>query len=129
MNQPPPVSVLVGKSTNSGLPGEPAAATTPAGGTVADLRVDGAVLAQVQALLRTAADRLSPVVRTLQGLDPEAAGAAVLAGKLQDAQELLAADIGITGQALAELAAHATAIHTAFTQTDRQLGRAAGAAG
>ena len=55
-------------------------------------------------------------------------GAAPLAGKLQDAQELLGAELGIVGQALAELADHASQINAAFTAADQQLSQAAGAA-
>ena len=69
----------------------------------------------------------SPVVRALPGLDTEVVGADPLAGKLQDAQELLGADLGIVGQALAELADHASQISAAFTQADQQLSQAAGA--
>jgi len=54
-----------------------------------------------------------------------AVGAAPLAGKLQDGQELLGAELGIVGQALAELADHASQIDAAFTQADQQLSRAA----
>ena len=46
----------------------------------------------------------------------------------QDAQELLRAELGIVGQALAQLADHAAQINAAFTQTDQQLSQAAGAA-
>jgi hypothetical protein len=45
---------------------------------------------------------------------------------LTDAQELLGAELGIVGQALAELADHASAMNVAFTQADQQLGQAAG---
>jgi len=43
----------------------------------------------------------------------------------QDAQELLRAELGIVGQALAQLADHASQIDAAFTQADQQLSRAA----
>jgi hypothetical protein len=94
---------------------------------VADLRITDAALTEAQATLRSAGDRLAPVVRTLQGLDTEVVGADPLAGKLQDAQELLGAELGIVGQALDELAAHAAEISAAFTQADQQLSQAAGA--
>jgi hypothetical protein len=55
-------------------------------------------------------------------------GADPLAGKLRDAQELLGAELGIVGQALAELADHASQINADFTQADQQLSRAAGTA-
>ena len=93
---------------------------------MADLRIGDAALTEAQATLRSAGNRLAPAVRTLQGLDTEAVGADPLAGKLQDAQELLGAELGI-GQALAQLADHASEINAAFTQADRQLSQAAGA--
>jgi hypothetical protein len=92
---------------------------------VADLRITDPALTAAQATFRTAGDRLSPVVRALPGLDTEVVGADPLAGKLQDAQELLGADLGIVGQALAELADHASHISGAFTQADQQLSQAA----
>jgi hypothetical protein len=88
---------------------------------VADLRVEDATLTQAQATFRAAGNRLAPVVGALRGLDAEVVGADLLAGKLQDAQELLVAELGIIGQALAELADHATEINAAFTQIDQQL--------
>ena len=94
---------------------------------MADLRIGDAALTTAQATLRTAGNRLAPAVRTLQGLDTEVVGADPLAGKLQDAQELLGAELGI-GQALAQLADHASQINAAFTETDQQLSQAAGTA-
>jgi len=98
------------------------------GVAVADVRITDPALTAAQAAFRTAGNRLAPVVRALQGLDTEVVGACPLAGKLQDAQELLGSEFGIVGQALAELADHASQINTAFTQADQQLSRAAGAA-
>jgi len=95
---------------------------------VADLRITDPALTAAQGTFRTAGDRLAPVVRALQALDTEVVGAAPLAGKLQDAQELLGAELGVVGQALAQLADHAAQINAAFTQTDQQLSQAAGAA-
>ena len=96
---------------------------------MADLRITDPALAAAQTAFRTAGDRLSPVVRALPGLDAEVVGADPLAGKLQEAQQLLGADLGIVGQALAELADHATQLSAAFTQADQQLSQAAGAIG
>ena len=45
------------------------------------------------------------------------------------AVRLAEAELGIVGQALAELADHASQIDAAFTQADQQLGQAAGAIG
>jgi hypothetical protein len=95
---------------------------------VADLRITDPALTAAQTTFRTASSRLAPPARALQGLDTEVVGAGPLAGKLQDAQELLAAELGIVGQALAELAARALQINAAFTQADQQLSQAAGAA-
>jgi hypothetical protein len=96
---------------------------------VADLRIADSALTAAQAAFRTAGNRLAPVVRALPGLDTEVVGAGPLAGRLQDAQELLGAELGIVGQALAELADHTAQIGASFTQTDQQLSRAAGATG
>ena len=98
------------------------------GVAVADLRITDPALTAAQATFRTAGDRLAPVVRALPGLETEVVGAAPLAGRLQDAQELLGAELSIIGQALAELADHASQINAAFTQTDQQLSQAAAAA-
>jgi hypothetical protein len=94
---------------------------------VADLRITDPALAAAQTAFRTAGDRLSPVVRAQPGRDAEVVGAGPLAGRLQDAQELLGADLGIVGQALAELADHASQLSAAFAQADQQLSQAAGA--
>lgn len=95
---------------------------------MADLRIVDATLSQAQAAWRAAGDRLAPVVRTLQGLDTQVVGADPLVGKLQDAQELVGAEFGIVGQALAEVADQASEINAAFAQSDQQLSQAAGAA-
>ena len=95
---------------------------------MADLRIADTTLSEAQATWRTAGNHLAPVVRTLQGLDTQVVGADPLIGKLQDAHELLGAEFGIVGQALTELANHASEINTVFTQADQQLSQAAGAA-
>ena len=95
---------------------------------MADLRIADAALTEAQAAWRTAGSRLAPVARALPGLDTEAVGAGPLAAKLQEAQELLGAGLGIVGQALAEAADHVPEISAAFTRADQQLGQAAGAA-
>jgi hypothetical protein len=95
---------------------------------VADLRIADTALSAAQAAFRTSGNRLAPVVRTLQGLDPEVVGADPLAGQLKAAQQLLGAELGIIGQALAEVADHVTGIGTVFAQSDQQLSQEAGAA-
>ncbi len=95
---------------------------------MADLRIEDAALTQAQAALRTAGNRLAPVVQALRGLDTEVVGASPLTGPLQDAQELLGADLGIVGQALVELADRAATISAALTQADQQLSQVAKAA-
>jgi ABC-type transporter Mla subunit MlaD len=117
--------VFVRKGSN---PGDTAEASSVTGVAVADLRIADAALSQAQATLRTAGNRLAPVVRTLQGIDTEVAGADPLIGKLQQAQQLLGTDFGIVGQALVEVAGHVAEITAAFTQADQQLSQAAGAA-
>jgi hypothetical protein len=96
---------------------------------VADLRIEDAALTQAQATLRTAGNRLAPVVQALRGPDTEVVGASPLTGPLQDAQELLGANLGIVGQALVELAARTATINAVFTQADQQLSQVAKAAG
>jgi hypothetical protein len=88
---------------------------------VADLRVEDATLAEAQSAFRAASNRLAPVVWTLKGLDSGVVGATPLTGKLQDADGVLAAELGIIGQALAELAAHVSQINAAFGQVDQTL--------
>lgn len=88
---------------------------------VADLRIEDATLTEAQATFRAASDRLGPVAWTLKGLNADVVGAAPLVARLQDASELLGAEFGIIGQALAELSAHAVAINTAFAQVDQGL--------
>ncbi len=95
---------------------------------MADLRVEDATLAHAQATFRTAGNRLGPVVWALKGLDSGVVGAASLAEKLQEANALLAAELGITGQALTELAARADEIGAVFGGVDQALARRAGAA-
>ena len=91
---------------------------------MADLRVEDATLASAQAAFRTAGNRLGPVVWAVKGLDSGVVGATPLAGTLQDANVLLAAELGITGQALTELAARAGQIGAAFGGVDQALARA-----
>ena len=94
---------------------------------MADLRVGDATLAHAQTAFRTAGSRLGPVVWAVKGLDSGVVGAAQLAGKLQEADALLAAELGITGQALTELAARAEEIGAVFGGVDQSLARRAGA--
>lgn len=95
---------------------------------MADLRVEDATLREVQATFRTAASRLGPLVRALQGLNADVVGAASLADRLHDTQSLLGADVGITGQALTEVASHASEANTAFGHVDQSLSQQARAA-
>jgi hypothetical protein len=110
------------------MPGDPAEASSVTGAAVADLRITDPALTAAQGTFRAAGNRLAPVVRALPGLDTEVVGAAPLAGRLQDGQELLGAELGIVGQALAQLADQAAQINAAFTQADQQLSQAAGTA-
>jgi hypothetical protein len=91
------------------------------------LRIEDTALTAAQATFRTAGNQLAPVARTLPGLNAEAVGADPLIAKLQEAQELLGAEFGIVGQALAAVADHVPVIGAAFAQIDQQLGQAAGA--
>ena len=95
---------------------------------MADLRIVDAALTEARTTWRTAGNQLAPVVRALRGLDAQVVGADPLASKLQTAHELLGADFGIVGQALAAVADHVPVITAAFTQADQHLGQADGAA-
>jgi hypothetical protein len=95
---------------------------------LADLRVEDAALAHAQTAFRTAGNRPGPIVWALKGLDSGVVGATPLAGKLQEADALLAAELGITGQALTELAARADEIGTVFGGVDQALAQRARAA-
>lgn len=88
---------------------------------MADLQVEDATVAKAQATFRTAANRLEPVARALQGLNAEVAGASPLIERFQEAHSVLAAELGIIGQALAELAKHASEAGTAFGHLDQAL--------
>ena len=90
---------------------------------MADLRIEDAALAHAQTAFRTAGNRLGPVVWALKGLNSGVVGATPLAGKLAEADALLAAELGITGQALTELAARAGEIGTVFGGVDQALAR------
>lgn len=93
---------------------------------MADLRVEDAALTKAQSTFHTAGGRLAPVVPALNALNSDVVGAAPLAGGLHDAQAILAVDLGIIGQALTELAAHANEIKAAFDHVDQALAREAG---
>lgn len=88
---------------------------------MADLRVEDMTLTGAQSALRTAGNRLAPAVRALKGLDCEVAGAVPLVTGLREADGVLAAELGIIGQALVELAAHVNQIGAAFGQVDEGL--------
>ena len=95
------------------------------GVAVADLRIEDATLTHAQTAFSTAGNRLGPVVWAVRGLNSRVVGATLLAGKLQEADALLAAELGITGQALTELAARANEIGTVFGGVDQALAQRA----
>jgi hypothetical protein len=86
---------------------------------VADLRITEPALAAAQATFRTAGEEL---LRVLQF-----PGQRIGAHDFGIQARQRGADLGIVGQALAELADHASQISAAFTQADQQLSQAAGA--
>jgi hypothetical protein len=90
---------------------------------VADLRVEDATLKAAQATFRKASARLEPVVRALKVLNAEVVGADPLTECLHEAHGILSAELGIIGQALAELAADTGAANTSFGQVDQALGQ------
>jgi len=92
---------------------------------MADLRVKEATLAKAQSTFRAAGDHLAPVAGILKGLNSAVVGAEPLSARLDTAHSTLAAELGIIGQALAELAAHASQINSAFDHVDQALTREA----
>lgn len=88
---------------------------------MADLCVQDTTLAAAQTAFRTAANRLGPVAWALKGLNAELAGADPLVQRLRDADNVLAAELGIVGQALAELAGHAQQAGATFGAADQAL--------
>lgn len=67
---------------------------------MADLRVEDALLAKVQAAFRAGASRLGPVIWAVKGLNGEVVGADPFVQRLCDADDALAAELGILGQAM-----------------------------
>jgi phage-related protein len=92
---------------------------------MADLRIEDATLAKTQSTFRAAGNRLVPVVGAVKGLNSEVVGAGPLSEGLHNAHGILTADLGIIGQSLTELAAHANEISAAFNQVDQSLTREA----
>jgi hypothetical protein len=93
MNRSGSTSVYISIVGNPGLRAIRPKLLQVTGVAVADLRIVDAALSEAQATWRTAGNRLAPVVRALQGLDTQVVGADPLIGKLQEAQELLGADV------------------------------------
>lgn len=92
---------------------------------MADLRVEDAILAKSQATFRTGASRLGPVIWAVKGLNGEVVGADPLAQRLHDADGIIAAELGILGQAMTELASHVSQIGSTFGDVDQVLTREA----
>lgn len=95
---------------------------------MADLRVEDVTLARAQATFRAAANRLGSVIWVLKGLNAEVVGADPLTQRLRDANSILTAELEIMGQALTELAEHASQVGTALGNVDHALSREARAA-
>ena len=88
-----------------------------------DLRVQTATMTAIQGTLNKAANMLEPLQRSLNHQDTGVVGADPLAEKLQDAQGNLAGGIGMSGQALAALAANVGHRGCFLRQHRRQPGR------
>jgi hypothetical protein len=88
---------------------------------MADLRVQDTTLTAAQTTFDTAAKDLSPVVWALKGVNAEVVGADPLAQKLADTHGVLATELGIIGQALTEVAQHASQVGTVFGAVDQSL--------
>jgi len=86
-----------------------------------NLQVDDAALKAAQSTLTQAANRLEPLVRTLNGLDAGVVGADPLSTRLHGAHGNLADGIGILGQALADLAKYIGNASTSYGNTDTNL--------
>lgn len=86
-----------------------------------DLRVQTATMAAIQSTLNRAANMLEPLQRSLNHQDTGVVGAGPLAEKLQDAQGNLGGGIGMSGQALAALAANVVTADASYGNTDGSL--------
>jgi hypothetical protein len=86
-----------------------------------NLQVNDAALQAAQSTLSQAANRLEPLVRTLNGLDAGVVGADPLSTRLHGAHGNLADGIGILGQALADLATYIGNASTSYGNTDTNL--------
>jgi hypothetical protein len=85
------------------------------------LQVEDAALSAAQSTLTQAANRLAPLVRTLNGLDAGVVGADPLSERLHGAHGNLADGIGILGQALADFAKYIGNASTSYNTTDGNL--------
>jgi hypothetical protein len=85
------------------------------------LQVEDAALSAAQSTLTQAANRLAPLVKTLNGLDAGVVGADPLSQRLHGAHGNLADGIGILGQALADLATYIGNASTSYSTTDSNL--------
>jgi hypothetical protein len=90
---------------------------------MSDLHVKSTTLNQAQAAFNSAAGRLAPVARAVQGIDDEVVGTNELESMLGDANHQVAVRLQIIGQALSELAAHTGQANEAYGETDRALSR------
>ena len=90
---------------------------------MADLQVDDATLTHAETAFRKASNRLGPAMRALKNLEAEVVGADPLSEALRTAHGLLAMQIEILCQGLAELAKHTRDSGVAFGHTDGTLAR------
>jgi hypothetical protein len=88
---------------------------------MADLRIDDVTTAGAVAGLRAAANKLAPVIRAVQGLDTEVAGANVLADSLEQADQSLAVALDSLGTGLAGLTTWIDDVTAGLTSTDQTL--------
>ncbi len=88
---------------------------------MSDLRIDDATTSGASAVLRAAANRLSPVIRAVQGLDTEAAGVNALATELGLGDQTVVMALNGLGEELTKLASQVDAAAADFARTDQAL--------
>jgi hypothetical protein len=88
---------------------------------MSDLRIDDATTSGASAGLRAAANRLSPVIRAVQGLDTGAAGVNALAAELDLGGQTVVMALNGLGTELTKLASQVDAAAADFARTDRAL--------
>jgi hypothetical protein len=87
----------------------------------ADLSVDAETLAAAQATLNEAANRLAPVLKSVQSLDAEVVGADPLVQALMEIHSALAAELITMGEGATNLAEYIEGVGKTMDGTDQAL--------